>query len=483
MTHSICELSQPTVRLIISVVGPLGVLASFLIISLNHGNSALGDEDTISSLPLQIALKSEETHNSLVSTIALSALLLIELLLDSFNSTTKITMASTAVWILCLSVILPSYIIYFCVNSENLYLMPGIMNSKNLLLVSSSLLLISEYGKHIVNHLYILLALGFYITFQVLACGAVFDSDGKLYTILITTAHILGYFFLLINVAKWFRYIYLNNSMLSKDDLLCTGILVSFLVISIGAVIVNNTMGYGTIFYRDELYFSAMNYLHTAYAVGVITVHGRVHRYEAGRLHERKEHQLNQKRSFVRHVSHEIRTPLSTVTMGIQLLKRSLNTCGDVDLKELNDIVSDLEGSCETAIEILNELLDYEKLEAGIMTIDKTRVMMKGLLDKNIRPFHLHANQKNIDLRVNYEIQIGCNSSNNRSVSGVTPVAYKLRVTVQDNGPGISKENQEEGEKINETPGHFFHVNSMPSLYDHCDVESIDVIMTKIPIK
>lgn len=192
-------------------------------------------------------------------------------------------------------------------------------------------------------------------------------------------------------------------------------------------------------------------------------------------------------------MSHEIRTPLSTVTMGIQLLKRSLNTGGgNVDINALNDIVSDLEGSCETAIEILNELLDYEKLEAGIMTIDKTRIMMKVLLDKNIRPFHLHANEKNIDLRVNYDVEsdfdmrqayvmgdqyklsqvvrnlmsnglkftnhggvvtvtigvivVGCssstgssNSNSNRPLSDDPSLSYRLRFSVEDNGPGISK--------------------------------------------
>eukprot|EP01041_Mallomonas_annulata_P008378 gene8378-17280_t len=44
------------------------------------------------------------------------------------------------------------------------------------------------------------------------------------------------------------------------------------------------------------------------------------------------------------------------------------------DKADLMDTLNDIEGACGVSLEILNDLLAYEKLEAGIMTLDKTNV-------------------------------------------------------------------------------------------------------------
>ena len=98
------------------------------------------------------------------------------------------------------------------------------------------------------------------------------------------------------------------------------------------------------------------------------------------------------KRVFVRHVSHEIRTPLTIVLMGIKLLKQDCLQRLGHDAEFLSTF-ADIEGSCETAIETLNELLDYEKLESGIMKLEKTQIPPWPLIRDSVKPFMIQVCQ------------------------------------------------------------------------------------------
>ena len=87
---------------------------------------------------------------------------------------------------------------------------------------------------------------------------------------------------------------------------------------------------------------------------------------------------------FVRYVSHEIRSPLNIVHMGLKLLK--LNDNNPEFVKERLQTISDIEGSCDTAIQTLNGLLDYEKLEAGIMKLEKLKLLAWPIIRDAVRP-------------------------------------------------------------------------------------------------
>lgn len=82
----------------------------------------------------------------------------------------------------------------------------------------------------------------------------------------------------------------------------------------------------------------------------------------------------------MRYISHEIRTPLNTVFMGIQLARKQL-TMSNTD--DAQSILHDVEESCVTAVDILNDILLYDKIEDGQMELDKTDISAKDLV-KNI---------------------------------------------------------------------------------------------------
>ena len=99
------------------------------------------------------------------------------------------------------------------------------------------------------------------------------------------------------------------------------------------------------------------------------------------------------KRMFVRYVSHEIRTPLNIVLMGLKLLKRELGQgrVRDYEDDSTQETLHDIETSCEIAVQTLNGLLDYEKLESGIMKLEKAKVAAWPLITETVQPFRVQV--------------------------------------------------------------------------------------------
>lgn len=88
---------------------------------------------------------------------------------------------------------------------------------------------------------------------------------------------------------------------------------------------------------------------------------------------------LDMKRRFVRFISHEIRMPLNIACMGLELLEEELashrppessisSAVDEVVAKEVkvwHDITVDLQDNAASAVSILNDLLNYDKIESA----------------------------------------------------------------------------------------------------------------------
>ncbi len=75
--------------------------------------------------------------------------------------------------------------------------------------------------------------------------------------------------------------------------------------------------------------------------------------------------------------------------MGLELLEREIEESNPSELAK--DALQETQSACELAQNILNELLAYEKLESGIMTLNLTVVQSWALLSQVIRPFRLQV--------------------------------------------------------------------------------------------
>jgi len=168
------------------------------------------------------------------------------------------------------------------------------------------------------------------------------------------------------------------------------------------------------------------------------------------------------KSEFLASMSHELRTPLNAV-LGFSevLLERMF---GDINEKQ-EDYLRDIHGSGKHLLELLNEILDLSKVEAGQMELDFSLVDVGAVLEYAAAMLRERAAAHRIDLRVEVtddvdevEVdelrlkQVVLNLVSNAvkfTPDGGTVVARakrvgeELQVSVEDTGVGIPEADRE----------------------------------------
>lgn len=103
----------------------------------------------------------------------------------------------------------------------------------------------------------------------------------------------------------------------------------------------------------------------------------------------------NAKSAFISSMSHELRTPLNSIIGFTQymLVYEELNS-------EQEDVVVNIENSAQYLLEMINEILDIAKIEAGKMDIYLENITIKSFLDETVSMLLPLAEQKNLFLRI-----------------------------------------------------------------------------------
>lgn len=109
-------------------------------------------------------------------------------------------------------------------------------------------------------------------------------------------------------------------------------------------------------------------------------------REKADAANEAKSH-------FLAMMSHELRTPMTGVKGMIDLLQRTALS------KEQDRYVDTLRRSADALLTLLNDILDYSKIEAGRLTIEQTDLNLRTLCDDVIELFEDRAAEHSTALR------------------------------------------------------------------------------------
>ena len=89
------------------------------------------------------------------------------------------------------------------------------------------------------------------------------------------------------------------------------------------------------------------------------------------------------------YISHEIRTPLNIVKTGLIVLREDITK--DEPKTQIIDTTVDISSSLEIAIELLSEILSYEKVESNQMALDITTFNIKNFVENTMQPFYLQV--------------------------------------------------------------------------------------------
>jgi signal transduction histidine kinase len=107
---------------------------------------------------------------------------------------------------------------------------------------------------------------------------------------------------------------------------------------------------------------------------------------------------LEAKKQYVRYITHEIRTPLNSVYLGLQLLADDLQHCANEEDAKRYENLCAVQLSCTTALDTVNDLLTFEKLESGLMLLNKEEVIAMNLLSECVRMFSAQAKAHRVNL-------------------------------------------------------------------------------------
>lgn len=148
---------------------------------------------------------------------------------------------------------------------------------------------------------------------------------------------------------------------------------------------------------------------------------------------------LEMKRKFVRFISHEIRTPLNTVCMGLELLQSELKApkgldaettpssepsggqVTDEDIGFWLNVTEDTNENAHVAVEILNDLLNYDKLETGTMELETEPVLIWDLITKTVNQFGIQAANRKLELKLDIERPSGLTITDVEDGEGYDP--------------------------------------------------------------
>ncbi len=103
------------------------------------------------------------------------------------------------------------------------------------------------------------------------------------------------------------------------------------------------------------------------------------------------------KRDFVAMISHDLRTPLTSIQGFLSLL--SVGAYGELT-KDGNHSLNVTEANIERLINLVNNLLDIEKMESGMLQLEMAPASIRSVIDRSVQSVEGFATQQKVKLEI-----------------------------------------------------------------------------------
>jgi signal transduction histidine kinase len=167
--------------------------------------------------------------------------------------------------------------------------------------------------------------------------------------------------------------------------------------------------------YTTEQYLCVSTSVVIIHALIVTILPGRASR----RMVEKEREVLTIKREFVKSISNEITSPLYVSHVSLEVLKAQLKSDPQGQMDKVQDQVDNIYSANETALSIMNDLLQYENIDTGTFKLTRKVVSMKHVFKGRFKPLYYLAQKYQVNLLVFDEIGASEYFKNNNSSSDI----------------------------------------------------------------
>ena len=170
------------------------------------------------------------------------------------------------------------------------------------------------------------------------------------------------------------------------------------------------------------------------------------------------------KNNYFVNLSHELRTSLNILSSINQLIKSFVKNDKFIPNEKLAHYMEIMDRNCDRLLNLINNLIDYAKIENNNYTINKRSVNIVYLVEETVLDMKDYIEEKGLELIFDTDVEeklIMCdkldierciinlvsNAVKFTPIGGLIKVLVedldnKVKIIVKDNGIGISEENQ-----------------------------------------
>ena len=109
---------------------------------------------------------------------------------------------------------------------------------------------------------------------------------------------------------------------------------------------------------------------------------------------ERAEAANRAKSEFLANMSHELRTPLNAIIGFSEMMQSRI--FGPIGSPRYDEYVNDIHGAGMHLLNVINDILDMSKIEAGQFSVEREEIDLNPLISETVRVIALQAGEKEI---------------------------------------------------------------------------------------